>query len=86
MIVHTEPIPERGRNNVAEKVRAVAASSRGDAADDGDEIELPVLAEDEDLIAETTVDGVDIDDPEGENGSSSRRRTRRGSSRRRTRP
>jgi ribonuclease E len=86
VVIHTEPIPEKGRNNVAEKVRAVAASVRTDAADEGfvEDVEVAVPVEDEDLITEVTIDGEA--DEDGENGASVRRRTRRGSSRRRTRP
>ena len=36
VIIQTEPVPERPRANVAEKVRAVAASSRGDSSDDAE--------------------------------------------------
>jgi ribonuclease E len=139
VIIQTEPVPERTRSNVAEKVRAVAASTRIAAneaaehgpldADDGNlaevaladagltdsvgdevsnggitdvapESELP----DADLTGVTAAD-IDADeisdtadlalelatagdqaDAESEEAPSARRRARRGSTRRRTRP
>jgi ribonuclease E len=85
VIVHTEPVQEKGRNNVAEKVRAVAASSRTDAADEGAIDVEPRLVDDDDLVPSLVAEAHDGDD-EDENGGSVRRRSRRGSSRRRTRP
>jgi ribonuclease E len=86
VVIHTEPVQEKGRPNVAEKVRAVAASTRTDAAEEVFDVDVPSRTEEEDLITEITVDGAEVDDEDGESGSSVRRRTRRGSSRRRTRP
>jgi ribonuclease E len=82
VIVSTEPVAEKARSGVAEKVRAVAASSRAGAAAaaeeeiDEEEISEPVSVVDDDLIT----------DEDNDNGGSIRRRSRRGSSRRRTRP
>jgi ribonuclease E len=85
VIIHTEPVQEKGRNNVAEKVRAVAASTRTDAADEGAIDVEPRLVDDDDLVPSLLAETHDGDD-EDENGTSVRRRSRRGSSRRRTRP
>jgi ribonuclease E len=85
VIVHTEPVQEKGRNNVAEKVRAVAASTRTDAGDEGAIDVEPRLVDDDDLVPSMVAEAHDGDD-EDENGGSVRRRSRRGSSRRRTRP
>ncbi len=124
VIIHTEPVPERPRNAVAEKVKAVAASSRGgakegsdrdpvDADIDGVGVEAAVL-EGDDVdgadagstdIDSTDVDGTDVnvaDAPspgiaeelsDGDldieidtDAGPVRRRPRRGSTRRRTRP
>ena len=85
VIIHTEPVNERSRgggNAVAEKVRAVAASGRAGAAesasvatDTGPEPDLPDAAEPGELE--------ELDDGQG---APTRRRARRGSVRRRTRP
>ena len=93
VIIHTEPVSDKPRNNVAEKVRAMAASTRTDQAGDGDsgfeDVALDVA--DDDLEPAEPGSGVDAAEPaeadgeDGENGSV-RRRTRRASSRRRTRP
>jgi ribonuclease E len=92
VLIQTEPVPEKGRGNVAEKVRAMAASSRNGGneesdVDEGDE--APLALPDPDLVGDLAADYSTADYPTGddeENGSSVRRRTRRGSSRRRTRP
>jgi ribonuclease E len=122
VIVSTEPVPERSRASVAEKVRAVAARTRVAATEDGgrlavdaDEANLaevaladagfadPTLVDDE--LAESTMADLETDADRdaadfavelaaaGEGPSedeteqpSARRRARRGSSRRRTRP
>ncbi len=83
VIVHTEPVAERPRTNVAEKVRAVAASTRGgerngrpeSTADSDEDVDDEALA--------TVDDDLETDDEEA---PSARRRARRGGSRRRTRP
>jgi ribonuclease E len=76
VIIQTEPVSEKARNNVAEKVRAVAASTRSDAVDEVDPDDGPVSVIDEDIVADEDADGA----------GTARRRARRGSSRRRTRP
>jgi ribonuclease E len=86
VLIQTEPVADKPRANVAEKVRAMAASSRAVSQDDT-EPELP----DVDDGPLTDVDGDDgVDDlvPVGDDAEnpSARRRARRGSSRRRTRP
>jgi ribonuclease E len=106
LIIHTEPVAERARTNVAEKVRAVAASTnRADQAADeaADEIDVPGLdlddadlgpagieADELDAAAEgqrgRDGDGEQVEDIEDGANGSVRRRTRRASSRRRTRP
>jgi ribonuclease E len=128
VVIQTEPVPERPRPNVAEKVRAVAASTRTGAPDGASRVVAAVDAEDAALadaafadaalpdeeLDEVEVAGLpdttplaelDSDEPtvrsdfaaqlaEGElspeeaepEPPSARRRARRGSSRRRTRP
>jgi ribonuclease E len=89
VLIHTEPVPERVRPGVAEKVRAVAASVRASASepagngDDGADVELPEAAEPSGAELDDLVAGADADDGQG---STARRRARRGSTRRRTRP
>jgi ribonuclease E len=68
VIIHTEPVPERPRNAVAEKVKAVAASTRGAAAavaapESATQAESAHAAElDEDLdSAEEILERADID-------------------------
>jgi len=86
VLIQTEPVPERPRANVAEKVRAMAASSRGQQDDsepelpDGDDSALTDVDTDVEVVGGFAAAGED-----GENASA-RRRARRGSSRRRTRP
>jgi ribonuclease E len=80
VVIHTDPVAERPRANVAEKVRAVAASMRGgerpgESTADGD-----LEVDDEAMPA--VDDELDTDDE----APSARRRARRGGSRRRTRP
>ena len=79
LLIHTEPVAEKSRGGVAEKVRAVAASVRNAAAEPAADAE-PELPE----------PGSDLDDLVGADddaaGSTARRRVRRGSTRRRTRP
>ncbi len=88
VVIHTEPVQEKARNNVAEKVRAVAASARGEGAVEdvtslgGREVAGRELDEDE-LVPSLVADG---HEPEEDETGTVRRRTRRGSSRRRTRP
>jgi ribonuclease E len=82
VIIHTEPVHDKARNNVAEKVRSVAASTRTDAADDQVLGDAP---DEDDLVPSLVADAREVDE-EDDNGGSVRRRTRRGSSRRRTRP
>jgi ribonuclease E len=84
VIISTEPVAEKPRTNVAEKVRAVANSGRGaTAADDDDEIVEADEAGPASMVDDDIISG---DDSDSENGGSMRRRSRRGSSRRRTRP
>jgi len=86
VIISTEPVAEKPRANVAEKVRAVANSGRGATAaddDDGDEIVEADEAGPASMVDDDIISG---DDSDSENGGSMRRRSRRGSSRRRTRP
>ncbi len=102
LIIHTEPVSDRPRNIVAEKVRAVAASTR-DGSDADNEPEASLSGSEEvDSAVDELAAVVDDLQPEpgladdGESGDreaesdetdgSVRRRTRRGSSRRRTRP
>jgi ribonuclease E len=85
VIIHTEPVQEKTRNNVAEKVRAVAASTRTDDAEEAVIDVEPRIIDDDDLVPSLVVDAHDGDEDD-ESGGSVRRRTRRGSSRRRTRP
>jgi ribonuclease E len=87
VLIHTEPVAERARGGVAEKVRAVAASVRSGAAEAG---------AGDDAVAEADLPdpggpGPDLDDlangdADDGQGSTARRRARRGSTRRRTRP
>ncbi len=84
VLIHAEPVSERPRNNVAEKVRAVAASSRPEpvgAAESTADVEESF---DTELPEPSTLDDDLVADEEA--GASVRRRARRGSSRRRTRP
>jgi ribonuclease E len=89
LLIHTEPVPERARGGVAEKVRAVAASVRASASepagngDSGGDVELPEAAEPSGGDLDDLVSEADADDGQG---STARRRARRGSTRRRTRP
>jgi ribonuclease E len=79
VVIQTDPVSTK--TNVAEKVRAVAASSRAvaDAVEAGvDDVELPHASDPEDLVADE-----ETEEPEA---STARRRARRGTSRRRTRP
>ena len=78
VVIQTDPVSTKA--NVAEKVRAVAASSRPDQAGEVgiDDVELPHASDPEDLVAE--------EDAEETEASTTRRRARRGTSRRRTRP
>ncbi|HEY0782578.1 MAG TPA: Rne/Rng family ribonuclease, partial [Thermoanaerobaculia bacterium] len=85
VIISTEPVAEKPRANVAEKVRAVANSGRGANADDDDADEI-VEADEAGPASMVDDDIVSGDDSDSENGGSMRRRSRRGSSRRRTRP
>ena len=86
VIIQTEPVPERPRANVAEKVRAMAASSRGNQDDaepefpDRDDSPLADVDTDVEIVGDFAAAGEDAEN------SSARRRARRGSSRRRTRP
>jgi hypothetical protein len=113
VVIQTEPVSERPRANVAERVRAVAASSRPGQADtpvrdgssaDADDASLTEVALAEAGLDEGGLDEgaleTDLGDLEGEESASfagsaeaadeeapsARRRARRGSSRRRTRP
>jgi ribonuclease E len=85
VIIHPEPVGERARGAVAEKVRAVAASGRAvasdEATDNGGPPELPDARDAADSDLEELVGAADADE-----GGSTRRRARRGSTRRRTRP
>jgi ribonuclease E len=104
VIIQTEPVAERSRASVAEKVRAVAASVANRAAV-AEEPELgavaglepvePVLTESPDGLLTQAEDGALADVESEDEGddlggagepASARRRARRGSSRRRTRP
>ena len=85
VVIHTEPVQEKARNNVAEKVRAVAASARTDAADDHLGVDTVPGTDDDDFVPSLVADAHDTDGDD-DSGGSVRRRTRRGSSRRRTRP
>ncbi len=58
VIIHTEPVPERPRNAVADKVKAVAASSRGSAKSGS----APPDEDDMDATG-VDVDGADVDGP-----------------------
>src|SRR5262249_29164986 len=86
VIIHTEPVSDRPRNNVAEKVRAVAASSRVEPTP----IESTVDGEPEVELDEAPtprVSDLSADDVEEEVAPPRGRRSRRGNgSRRRTRP
>src|SRR5262249_33324978 len=83
VLIHTEPVAERPRANIAEKVRAVAASTLAErnglleSTEDSD-----ADANSDDTLA--TVD--DVLDTDDEEAPTVRRRARRGGSRRRTRP
>jgi ribonuclease E len=87
VIISTEPVAEKPRANVAEKVRAVANSARGGggaaADDEADEIVEADEAGPASMVDDDIISG---DENDTENGGSMRRRSRRGSSRRRTRP
>jgi ribonuclease E len=84
VLIQTEPTSDRPRNNVAEKVRAVAASARVDAVPAEDSVGPHADGMDLDESAATDMDEL-LSDEEA-TGSSVRRRVRRGTSRRRTRP
>jgi ribonuclease E len=97
VIIQTEPVSDKPRNIVAEKVKAVAASSRGvTTAEDEAPVDVSeALMSDRDetgsqfgLDEEISGEIVALDSDEDlqEAGTPARRRTRRGSSRRRTRP
>ncbi|GAA1757472.1 Rne/Rng family ribonuclease [Luedemannella helvata] len=79
LIIHTEPVPEKPRGNVAERVKAVAASGARTADADDDDAEP-------DLVPATADEDADDDDLGEESAGGGRRRTRRGGARRRTRP
>jgi ribonuclease E len=88
VLIHTEPVSERARGGVAEKVRAVAASVRSGSADNASGGDDAVV--DAELPEPNGSTGSDLDDlanaDDDGQGSSARRRARRGSTRRRTRP
>src|SRR5262249_25701619 len=94
VMIHTEPVPERPRAAVADKVRAVAASSSKPSGDDETDVEDALESDDDAYegalsVAETD-DAEDLtteitDEAGEEMAGSGRRRTRRGL-RRRTRP
>lgn len=92
VVIQTEPVHDKARNNAAEKVRAMAASAPRQGADEvevDDDGDAPLAMPDPDLVGDLAADYSTADYPNGEDdesGSSVRRRTRRGSSRRRTRP
>jgi ribonuclease E len=89
--LHTEPVPEKSRSGVADKVKAVASAAKpGVGADeevaeiaevDDDEYGAPVVG-----VEELDPDVLDTDDLAGDAIGAGRRRTRRGGTRRRTRP
>jgi hypothetical protein len=87
-MIHTEPVPEKSRPGVADKVKAVAASAAKTTADDAvedaeiDEEYAAPVTDGEELDA----DALDGDDLGAEAAGTGRRRTRRGGTRRRTRP
>jgi ribonuclease E len=74
VIIHTEPVPERPRNAVAEKVKAVAASARGaakkgsrrpvEADANGVDVEADVLEGDD--LDSTDTDSTDTDRAEAD--------------------
>jgi ribonuclease E len=88
VMIHTEPVPEKSRPGVADKVKAVAASAAKTTADDAvedaeiDEEYAAPVTDGEELDA----DALDGDDLGAEAAGTGRRRTRRGGTRRRTRP
>jgi ribonuclease E len=93
LIIQTDPVP--ARSMVAEKVRAVASSSRSDQVAAGDSTvdeatgEDGLDASDDEIELPHASDPEDLPDvdPESEvEAGTARRRARRGSSRRRTRP
>ncbi|MGE5831274.1 MAG: Rne/Rng family ribonuclease [Micromonosporaceae bacterium] len=97
VVIHTEPVPERSRESgIAEKVRAVAASSRSGGAQrdlteqELTEQELTERDADESEAPEPTADPVvELEaggESDGEPSVPVRRRARRGGTRRRTRP
>jgi ribonuclease E len=113
VVIQTEPVADRPRTNVAEKVRAVAASTRLAGGEVPGRVPVPVDSTSEDVeLAEDDLSSpalaeIDMDESEqspeiagGDFGAtddlvpvndesehpSARRRARRGSSRRRTRP
>jgi ribonuclease E len=96
VIIQTEPVPERSRSDVAEKVRAMAASNRTGGPGDSDDAEVDEAVDaalpDPELAGELAADYSAAEYPVGDlvdedgNGASARRRARRGGSRRRTRP
>ncbi|GAA1806156.1 hypothetical protein GCM10009682_30030 [Luedemannella flava] len=82
VMIHTEPVSEKPRGTVADKVKAVA-SSGGRA---GDVLDADVEV-DEDAVAPVEASGDDLDEDFAEEQTTAgRRRTRRGGARRRTRP
>jgi ribonuclease E len=80
VIIHTDPVAERPRTNVAEKVRAVAASMRGGERPGESTADSDLEVDDEAMAV------VDDDLETDDEAPSARRRARRGGSRRRTRP
>jgi len=99
VLIHTEPVSEKPRNAVAERVKAVAASSRGETTPP-DESAAPDEAESA-LSAGGEADGqygpgdeaepseiveLSTDDLDADAATPARRRARRSGTRRRTRP
>jgi ribonuclease E len=85
VLIQTEPVAEKPRANVAEKVRAMAASSR--TAQEDAEPELPDVDDSALTDVDSDVEAADlVAVGEETDNPSARRRARRGSSRRRTRP
>jgi ribonuclease E len=79
VLVHTEPVSDRPRNNVAERVKAVAAAAARSDVDADDEYAPEPAESGADDLGDDLDEGADV-------GNTSRRRTRRGGTRRRTRP
>jgi ribonuclease E len=100
LIVHTEPVTDRPRNNVADRVKAVAAAARPDSAGaDSDEyvpesladiLDEPDAGPDAAALGAGEVAGLnngdDGDNSDERDAGGARRRARRGGTRRRTRP